>query len=149
MIDSLVKASPNDILELDELCGYVQKRANKVWTWTALCRRTRQIVAFVNGDRSEKTCRKLWDRIPEAYRTCRTFSDFWQAYANVFSEDTHQSVGKESGETAHMERWNNTLRQRLGRLTRKTLSFSKDETWHDKVIHWFVISYNLALSFKT
>jgi IS1 family transposase len=66
----------------------------------------------------------------------------------VFSSGTHQSVGKESGETAHMERWNNTLRQRLGRMARKTLSFSKKATWHDGVIHWFIISYNSSLSFN-
>jgi IS1 family transposase len=41
-------------------------------------------VAYVNGDRSEATCRALWARIPEAYPGCRTFSDFWKAYASVF-----------------------------------------------------------------
>lgn len=105
----------------------------------------RQVVAYVNGDRSEATCKKLWDRIPNAYRGCRTFSDFWKAYANVFSEQ-HLSVDKETGETAHRERWNNTLRQRVGRMVRKTLSFSKDANWHDGVIHWFVVSYNSSLS---
>jgi len=68
-------------------------------------------VAYVNGDRSEATCRTLWERVPEAYRNCRTFSDFWKAYASVCYEGSHQSVGKAAGETAHMERWNNTLRQ--------------------------------------
>jgi IS1 family transposase len=42
------------ILELDELWSYVQKKSNKQWVWTALCRKTRQIVAFFVGDRSEK-----------------------------------------------------------------------------------------------
>jgi hypothetical protein len=41
-------------------------------------------------------------------------SDFWEDYQKVFPSNTHQCVGKESGETAHVERWNNTLRQRLG-----------------------------------
>jgi IS1 family transposase len=36
-------------------------------------------------------------------------------------------VGKETGETAHIERLNNTWRQRLSRLVRQTLSFSKKE----------------------
>ncbi|MBK8815389.1 MAG: hypothetical protein IPN42_07745 [Methylococcaceae bacterium] len=44
-------------------------------------------------------------------------------------------VGKETRETAHMQRWNNSLRQRVGRMVRKALSFSKDATWHDGVIH--------------
>ena len=84
--------------------------------------------------------------MPEAYRNCRTFSDFWKAYASVLSEESHQSVGKEAGETAHMERWNNTLRQRGGRRVRKMLSFSKCATWNDGMIHWFVVTYNPSLS---
>ncbi len=47
------------ILELDELWSFVLKRANKRWVWLALCRSTRQVVAYVIGDRSEATCRKL------------------------------------------------------------------------------------------
>lgn len=38
--------------------------------------RTRQIVAFVIGDRSEATCRKLWEQIPSAYKGCQSYSDF-------------------------------------------------------------------------
>ena len=78
---------------------------------------TRQIVAFANGDHSEATCRALWERVPEAYRKCRRFSDFWKTSAAVLPEKTHRSVGKETGQTAHMERWNNTLRQRVGRAS--------------------------------
>ncbi len=40
-------------------------------------------------------------------------SDFWGAYQRILPSSTHQSVGKETGETAHMERWYTTLRQRL------------------------------------
>ena len=69
------------------------------WVWLALCRRTRQIVAYVIGDRSKETCRKLWQRIPEDYRTCHTYSDFWDAYQKVFPKKTHRSVGKETGQT--------------------------------------------------
>lgn len=62
-----------------------------------MCRRTRQIVAFVIGDRSEATCRKLWEQIPSAYKGCQSYSDFWEAYQLVFPEETHQCVGKGSG----------------------------------------------------
>ena len=77
---------------------------------------TPQIVALANGDHSEATRRALWERVPEAYRKCRSFSDFWKTSAAVLPEKTHRSVGKE---TAHMERWNNTLRQRVGRFVRE------------------------------
>ncbi|MDD5275348.1 MAG: hypothetical protein PHR16_04625 [Methylovulum sp.] len=42
----------------------------------------------------------------------------------MFGEN-HQSVGKETGQTAHVERWNNALRQRLTRFIRKSLAFQK------------------------
>ena len=62
--------------------------------------------------------------MPETYRKCRSFSDFWKTYAAFLPGKTHRSVGKETGQTAHMERWNNTLRQRF---VRETLSFSKKD----------------------
>jgi len=141
---TLVKWQPGDVLELDELWSFVLKKSQKRWIWLALCRRTRQIVAYVIGDRSEKTCRKLWERIPTEYKACRTFSDLWEAYQKVFPDDTHQSVGKESGQTAHIERWNNTLRQRLARFVRKTLSFSKSDRFHEAALKLFIHRYNLS-----
>jgi len=44
--------------------------------------------------------------------------DFWAAYQTVIPEEQHTAVGKETGETAHVERWNHTLRQRLARFVR-------------------------------
>ena len=90
------------------------------------------------GDRSEKSCRELWKRIPDEYKKCYSYSDFWAAYQKVFSSNTHQSVGKESGETAHVERWNNTLRQRLARFVRKALSFSKSDVYHEAVLKLYL-----------
>ena len=143
---TLLKWQPEDVLELDELWSFVLKKSQKRWIWLALCRRTRQIVAYVIGDRSEETCRKLWKRIPTEYKACRTFSDFWEAYQKVFPDDTHQSVGKESGQTAHIERWNNTLRQRLARFVRKTLSFSKSDRFHEAALRLFIHRCNLSYS---
>ena len=141
LTDTLSPAEPDDVLELDEAWSFVLKKARKRWLWTAMCRRTRQIVAFVIGDRSEATCQLLWQAIPEAYQHCQTYSDFWEAYSNVFPKETHHSVGKESGQTNHMERWNNTLRQWNARYTRKTLSFSKTDYFHELVTRLFIIRY--------
>ena len=133
----------DDVLELDDLWSFVASKDNQRWVWIALCHRTRQVGAFFIGDRSEASCRKLWARLPDAYRTCRTFSDFWSAYQNVFATEHHHAVGKERGETNHVERWNNTLRQRLARFGRKTLSFSKSDFYHELVLRLFIIRYNL------
>jgi len=143
LLDSLLPKQRGDVLEVDELWSFVACKENAVWLWTALCRRTRQIVAFVLGDRSADTCRRLWQAIPGSYRRCRSYSDFWQAYEAVFPHRTHHCVGKQSGLTAHQERWYCTLRQRISRLVRKTLSFSKSEINHELVTRWFIIQYNL------
>ncbi len=37
----------------------------------------------------------------------------------------HTAVGQQTGETAHVERWKNTLRQHLARFMHMTLSFSR------------------------
>jgi hypothetical protein len=44
----------------------------------------------------------------------------------VLECDELWSVGKETGQTNQIERFNNTLRQRISRLVRKFLSFSKN-----------------------
>ena len=133
-------------LELDELWSFVLKKARKRWIWIALCRQTRQVVAYFIGDRSHASCQKLWERVPEAYRQAYCYSDFWEAYSVVIPSEQHVAAGKETGVTAHVERWNNTLRQRLGRFVRKSLSFSKSEKMHEICLRLFLHRYNLALA---
>lgn len=87
-----------------------------------------QVVAYAIGDRSEQTCCKLWKAILETYQTGYCYTDFWEAYNKVIPDEQHTACGKDSGQRSHVERWNNTLRQRLARFVRKSLSFSKPET---------------------
>jgi len=135
-----------EVLEGDEMCSFVGCRKRKIWTWTVLCRRTGQVVACGVGDRSEETGRRLWEAIPEAYRGSYRYRDFWSAYRLVFSADRHQCVEKRTGQLAHIERWHNTVRPRLARYVRKSLSFSKSLYWHEWVTQWFVVTYNLELA---
>jgi len=139
------EATAGDELELDELWSFVRKKSRKRWIWIALSRRTRQVVAYVVGDRSAATCRQLWQRIPALYRAAHCYTDFWEAYRQVIPADQHTPCGKDSGLTAHVERWNNTLRQRLARFVRKTLSFSKSERMHEICLRLFIHRYNLSL----
>ena len=143
----MLPAESEDVLELDEVWSFVKRRKNKRWLWIALCRRTKQVVAYFIGDRSEASCEELWQLIPENYKKLHSYSDFWDAYKNVFPKETHRSVGKESWQTNHVERWNNTLRQWVSRYTRKTLSFSKSDEYHNIVTHLFILKYNLSISF--
>lgn len=123
--------------------SFVLKKAHASWVWIALCRKTRQVVAYVLGNRSKQTCQRLWENIPSAYRQGHCFTDFWAAYAAVIPSEQHTAVGKETGETAHVERWNNTLRQRLARFARMTLSFSKSVVMHEACLLLFLNRYNL------
>jgi insertion element IS1 protein InsB len=88
------------------------------------------------------SCKRLWRKLPYEYLRCRSFSDGWRAY-NCLPSATHQLVGKETGETAHIERLNNTLRQRISRLVRKALSFSKKEYMLNLHFKLFAVHYNL------
>jgi IS1 family transposase len=145
--ETLVESPPPTLaLELDELWSFVLKRANKRWIWIALCRATRQVVAYVIGGRSAATCQKLWGRIPAAYRSAHCYTDFWEPYRSVVPAEQHTAAGKETGLTAHVERWNNTLRQRLGRFVRKSLSCSKSEAMHELCLRLFLHDYNRSLA---
>jgi len=100
---------------------------------------------YACGDRSEKTCQILWESIPLAYKKALVFTDYWKAYPSVIPPEQHHPVGKEMGETAHIERWNNTLHQHLAHSVRKTLSFSKYIHWHEVCLKLFLHRYNTAL----
>ena len=145
--DGLKAAEDGDVLELDECWTYVQKRSNKRWLWVALCRRTRQVIAFVIGDRSARTCARLWAKIPEAYRRQRSVSDFWKSYRPVFEDDaSHEQVAKDSGACAHVERFFGTVRQRLARYVRETRSASQSERMLHLTTKLFIEGYNQSVT---
>ena len=129
-------------MEADELFTFVQMKVQHKRIWMVQCRRTRQILSFFIGDGSMASCKRLWRKLPYEYLRCHSFSDFWRAY-NCVPAESHQKVGKESGETAHIERLNNTLRQRISRLVRKALSFSKKEYMLNLHFKLFAVHYNL------
>ncbi|NET71363.1 MAG: IS1 family transposase, partial [Sphaerospermopsis sp. SIO1G2] len=52
-----------DIIEIDEMWHYTQKKRQKLWVWIAVSRLTRRILAIETGSRGQKPLRKLWSRI--------------------------------------------------------------------------------------
>jgi len=130
-------------LECDELWSFVGSKRRQQWVWVALDRDTREIVGVAVGARTKKMARKLWESLPPVYRQCAVaYTDFWEAYAAVLPSKRHRAVGKESGQTNHIERFNNTLRQRCSRFVRKTLSFSKKLANHIGALWYFIHHYN-------
>jgi insertion element IS1 protein InsB len=64
-------------------------------------------------------------------------------YTGVIPAAQYQAISKLARKTNHIERFNNTLRQRVSRLVRRALSFSKTLANHIGVIKYFMCNYNL------
>ncbi len=96
-------------------------------------RQAREIVGLYIGDRSRESAIKLWHSLPSVYRQCAmvytdastllastllstSSTSYWEAYSSVIPKKRHRAVGKElvlsgvevSGQTNHIERFNNT-----------------------------------------
>jgi len=56
----------------------------------------------------------------------------------------HKAITKKARKTNHVARFNNTLRQRISRLVRDMLSFSKKLANHIGAIKFFICHSNLA-----
>jgi insertion element IS1 protein InsB len=132
-------------VEADEMASFVQKKANKQWIWLAMDAKTRQVIAFHIGDRSRQSAKKLWAKIPQAYCQHATFyTDQYVVYVGVIPAAQHRAISKLARKTNHLERFNNTLRQRVSRLVREALSFSKKLANHIGAIKLFLCHYNLT-----
>ncbi len=132
--------------EADEMWSFVGKKENKQWLWLIMNTANRQIVAFHVGGRGQEDAQVLFDKIPQVLKTDAVFfTDFWNGY-HILDKEKHKAAGKEKGYTNHIERFNNTLRQRCSRLVRKTLSFSKKLENHIGAIRYFICHYNKYLA---
>jgi IS1 family transposase len=129
--------------------SFVGDKSNKQWIWLAIDVFTKEIVGVYIGKRDQTGAQGLWDSLPAVYRQCAvSYTDFWSAYGIVFPQKRHRAVGKDTGKTNYIERFNNTMRQRISRLVIKTFSFSKILSNHIGAIWYFVHEYNATLSIK-
>ena len=136
-------------IQCDEMWSFVGNKGNKQWIWLAIDVLTKEIVGVYIGQRDKDGARGLWNSLPPVYRQCAvSYTDFWSAYGIVFPKKRHRAVGKDTGQTNYIERFNNTMRQRISRLAIKTLSFSKKLSNHRGAIWYFIHSYNANLSIK-
>lgn len=133
-------------IECDEMWSFVKGKHNQEWIWLAILQETRHIVGLYIGDRSQESAKKLWESVPEHVRQCQiVYTDGLKSYVGAIPQEKHQATSKGSGKTNHIERFNNTIRQRCSRLVRKGLSFSKDCFNHEGAIWYFVHHYNASL----
>jgi IS1 family transposase len=126
-------------LERAALWSFVGSKQHAGWIWLALEHQMRRLVGLAFGDRAAATCQERWPSLPADYRQrALCYSDFWHAYCRVLPPSRHRRVGQERGQTALVERVNNTLRQRCANVVRKSLSCSKDPALPQVRIRLFV-----------
>ena len=82
--------------------------------------------------------------IPLVYREqAKFYTDQYAVYKGVVSAAQYQAITKQTRKTNHIERFNNTLRQRVSRLVREALSLSKKLANHLGAIKHFICYYKL------
>ncbi len=78
-----------------------------------------------------------WDAESATFHT-----DQSEAYRGVIPAERHKALTKHVRQTHHSERCNKTLRPRVARLVRETLSCSKKLAHHIEALKSFMCSYN-------
>ncbi|NJL59184.1 MAG: hypothetical protein HC887_05595 [Desulfobacteraceae bacterium] len=102
--------------------------------------------SYYVGSRERKGAEGLRESLPAVYRRCAVcYTDFRSAYEEISPSKRHRPVPKQSGKTSYIRRFDNTIRQRVSRLVRKTLSFSKKISNHIGAIWNFIHCYNNSL----
>ena len=125
---------------MDELWSFAQKKRNKRWIWVAYDPALRLVVAYHIGGRGIRAAQQFWQKIPASLKTCYFETDDWEAYERIIPKAQHK-VGKDL--TFYIEGFHATIRARVARLVRKSLSFSKLDQWHNLAIGWFFWQFNL------
>lgn len=123
----------------------MSNKGNKQWVWLALDVHTREIVGVYIGARDEAAARELWKSLPPLDRQCAIAdTDLRQRMAQCYRLNDIELAARKQAEPA-TKRFNHTLRQRVSRLVRKTLSFSKSLKNHIGAIWYFIHDYNASL----
>lgn len=126
-------------LKVDEMWGFVGKKAQPRWLWWVEDALTGEVVAFVFGRRTHQTFRQLIGVLEQAQiHVKRWITDSWWAYFDCLD----QAVRLESKSLLQsLERKHLTLRTRIKRLARRTICFSKSVIVHDTLIGLFINQY--------
>jgi insertion element IS1 protein InsB len=80
-----------------------------------------KVLDFVVGDRSERTGRKLYERL-KRYRVKRFYTDHWGSYRAMWPARLHKAS---KAETHGVERVNSLIRHYLARFRRRSWCFSR------------------------
>lgn len=107
--------------EVDELCTFIKQKTRRIWVVYALERKSREVVSFATGTRTNKTLNRVLStlKLSEAYKI---YTDGLKHYKSLIESAVHR-VSRYG--TNHIERKNLSLRTHLKRLGRKTICFTR------------------------
>jgi insertion element IS1 protein InsB len=131
---------PNRIteVEMDEIWSFVEKKENQVWLWYSFDAKSKKILAWVTGPRTDQSCQGLLEKL-KGSKIMRFCTDAWESYEKLIDSFRHW-IGKQW--TQNIERNNLNFRTRLKRFQRRTICFSKSERMHDAVLKLFIQHFN-------
>lgn len=109
--------------DVDEIKTFIQNGNSECWVAYSINHQTGRVIDFVTGRRTIETIKPLIERI-KLLNPKKIFTDRLNIYASLVDKTIHVT-GKYY--TWRIERSHLTLRDRLKRLSRETLCFSKSE----------------------
>lgn len=125
-------------LEIDEMWSFVGRKEHQAWLWYAFEPQSKQIVAWLIGERSDHSCRHLFKQLKRC-QVLRFCTDEWKSYQKLIPSSQHW-VGKRW--TQDIERQNLNFRTHVKRLQRKTICFSKSDEMHEAMIRLYIDQHN-------
>ncbi|WP_339625736.1 IS1 family transposase [uncultured Winogradskyella sp.] len=127
--------------EIDELHTKINgKRKCVVY---AINRKTKQVIDFSVGSRSNDTISKVTDTVL-LLNPKRIYTDGWSSYKSLVPKAIHRVI---KSQTNTIERFNLNLRTHLKRLSRKTLCYTKSKVVLDAILRLYF--WGTQLNFKT
>ena len=107
--------------EVDEIKSFVRRKNNLIWIVYALNRKTKEVVSYNVGNRTNATLGVVTKTL-DLSKAMKIYTVKWRGYKSLISRKIHSTFNRG---TNHIERHNLTLRTHLKRLTRKSICFSR------------------------
>jgi insertion element IS1 protein InsB len=126
----MVRIRLADEAEVDEMWAFVGRKKDQRWLWHAIDHRTGKVLAYVFGRRQDEVFLQL-KALLEPFGITHFYTDYWGAYTRHIDSEEHQAGKRHT--------------QKIKRLARKTICFSKSIQMHDIVIGLFVNRYEFGL----
>ena len=109
------------IYEVDEIKSFVKCKKNLIWIVYALNRKTKEVVSYNVGNRTNATLGVVTKTL-DLSNAKKIYTDKWRGYKSLINRKVHCTFNLG---TNHIERHNLTLRTHLKRLTRRSICFSR------------------------